>query len=162
MTTEVKVFTFGAQLPGRKFVTNSPYADLKFPLINRQRLILDSETAKSTDEKIAPKGTHMALIQIERGKRVLMEVNSPSTASKGIAASVDSMWFEGEHIVEFGEGWTISVLDPENLPCQASAKTDYVPIAKFDEKIGGSPCDDAFRNPGASVTIDTASTGSIG
>lgn len=77
---------------------------VKQPILGRDALSCDSTTTDTSETSAAPAATKVALIQVERGKRVYMEI-CPGDVT---AASSASPIFEGDHVIPFGPSWRIS------------------------------------------------------
>lgn len=89
---------------GTKFAADS-VSLLKQPYLDRQA-ITASGAAQSTTA--APTGTKILYLQVQEGKAIHYEINPPN---RSVEADQSSPVLSGETQIEFGPGWTISVLE---------------------------------------------------
>lgn len=90
---------------GTRYATDS-VSMLKQPYLGRQKI---SAGASATLSAAAPSKTKLAFIQVEAGKAVHFEVNPNSDTAR--TADTDSPILTGQTQLEFGEGWTLSLME---------------------------------------------------
>lgn len=110
MTALVKVFYHQgiAQVPfatGTKYATDS-VGTVKQPYISRTSVTVDNATAQSVTA--APSGAGMALVQVQVGKAVRVEVNPPN---RSVTADADSLTIRGDTTFVVGPDWSFSFLE---------------------------------------------------
>jgi len=110
MTAVVRCFYHQgiAQVPfasGTKYATDS-VGTFKQPYISRSTVTADNVTAQST--AAAPAGSGVALVQVQQGKSVHVEVNPPNRST---AADTDSMIIRGDVTFVVGPDWSFSFLE---------------------------------------------------
>lgn len=110
MTALVKVFYHQgiSQVPfasGSKYATDS-VGTVKQPYINKASVSVDNVTAASVDA--AGAGSGVALVQVQSGKVVHVEVNPPNRST---AATTGSLSIRGDTTFVVGPDWSFSFLE---------------------------------------------------
>jgi hypothetical protein len=90
---------------GTKYATDS-VGTVKQPYISRSSVTVDGVTAQSL--AAAPAKAGMALVQVQTGKSVYIEVNPPNRTE---VADADSLEIRGDTTFVVGPGWSFSVLE---------------------------------------------------
>lgn len=81
----------------------------KEPYLARETLTASTGAAVGTSAALAESnGASCLRVQVESNKRVHIEINPPS---RSVQATTDSPIISGEQTVDFGPGWSISVLE---------------------------------------------------
>lgn len=111
MTANVRMFAFAglirAPAIGGVDLAYDSLMLTKTPYLGSQLLTPDTSAAVTSDAANAPDGTRLALIQVQNGKRVHMEVTPAGHALR--TATTSSPIAEGNQYIEYGPGWRISV-----------------------------------------------------
>jgi hypothetical protein len=114
MTATVRIYSHASLITaplssaGGRFTTDA-VMQLKQRYLAREKLSPDTSTAATSSADTAPNKTSLLLIQIQPGKTVHYEV-IPS-GFEAVVADTSSPTISGETVIEFGPGWTISVLE---------------------------------------------------
>lgn len=112
MTTTVRLFTYSGlynpPLTGGTQLTLDSVLMYKQPYLGSAKLSCTDVSPASSDPTVAPQRTSIALMQVQSGKRVFYEVN---TTGRSVAASSNSPTGEGNVTLEFGAGYSVSVLE---------------------------------------------------
>lgn len=113
MTANVRMFAFAglvrAPSVGGVDLAYDSLMLTKTPYLGSQTLSPDTSAALTSDAASAPDGAKLALIQVQTGKRVHMEVTPNGHALR--TATSNSPTVEGNQYIEFGPGWRISVIE---------------------------------------------------
>lgn len=112
MATKVRIFSHSGLVTahvsaGGRFASDS-VGLLKYPYLGKESLTATTGSAQSSAAGTAPDATKVLNVQVEEGKAVHIEVNPPNRTT---AATVGSPIIRGDNIFNFGESWTISVLE---------------------------------------------------
>lgn len=109
MTATVRVFYFdsivAAPTVGKSYTTDS-VSLLKYPYLARDNVTVDSGTADMVDA--APAGAKIALVQVQAGKSVHMEINPPNRSTN---ADTASPIIRGDATFAIGPSWYLSFLE---------------------------------------------------
>lgn len=110
MTATVRVFSISGLLIAEA-QSNRGYSDsvhvVKYPPLGRDLLSCDTSTADLSEASAAPTGSYLAVVQVEAGKTVYFEVNPPGI--EAVEAGDTSPTLSGEQLLQWGEGWRLSV-----------------------------------------------------
>lgn len=114
MAATCRMFTFSGLMTapvasGSKNFSTDSVGLLKYPYLANET-ITASGSAQSTASALSPNGVQVMLVQVQQGKAVHIEVNTPN---RSVAATVNSPIVTGDQIFKFGEGWSISLLEHE-------------------------------------------------
>lgn len=113
MTATVKVFTIsGLDTAANVSGSNLSYDSvklIKWPYLGSAALSATTGGAVSSDASIAPAGTRLLFIQVQPGKTITYELTPDQHTPR--AATANSPWLTGDTMLQFGPGWTISVLE---------------------------------------------------
>lgn len=90
---------------GTKYATDS-VGTVKQPYISRASVSVDNVTAQSVTA--APSKAGMALVQVEQGKTVFVEVNPPNRTE---VADANSLEIRGDVTFVVGPSWSFSFLE---------------------------------------------------
>lgn len=113
MTALVRCFSYGG-------VVSVPVANQALQASDKEFLLLKqpymaNETlsvagsAVSSSAGLAPAGTVCLAVEIETGKTVGYEVTTENGAAR--TATTDSPRLEGRNIIQFGAGWSLSLIE---------------------------------------------------
>lgn len=81
----------------------------KEPYLARESLTVDTSTAVSSQPALGAANSRILRVQVQPGKRVHYEVTPAGHAAR--TADTSSPILEGNDQVEWGSGWSISVLE---------------------------------------------------
>lgn len=82
---------------------------LKQPYLARQSMTADTGAAQTSGLALSPEHTKLLHVQVEPGKRIRYEV-TPKGYDARIADTASPV-LEGTEPIEFGPGWTISIIE---------------------------------------------------
>lgn len=115
MTAYVRLFTHSKLLPapvsnaGGRFSSDA-VMQLKQPYIAKERLEANTGAAVASSAALSTEENGKLLfIQVQAGKTIHYEVIPDGHAA--VSASATSPTLSGDTLLEFGRGWTISVLE---------------------------------------------------
>lgn len=117
MSFTVRIFGHQGIVPLQVIESTQFRADsvfqLKQPYVWSQALIVDTPAAVSSAAASTPAGystdpTTILRIEVPDGKTIAYEVNSPG---RSVAATANSPRMSGKDQIQFGVGWTISMID---------------------------------------------------
>lgn len=109
MAAVVRTFFFDAIVAapstGKTYTTDS-VGILNFPYMDRT--VVTATTGSAQNSGAAPAKTKIALVQVQSGKSVHIEVNPPNRST---AADTSSPIFRGDNTFVVHEGYTLSILE---------------------------------------------------
>lgn len=111
MTASIRLFTHSNIVTATvqaSFYTTDALLLLRQPYLGRQTLVVDTGTAKSSDESMANGHCNILFMQVETGKAVHLEINPPG---RNVTADTSSPVFSGDQVFQFGPNWTVSILE---------------------------------------------------
>lgn len=113
MTAAVRCFAFagvvGIPRVGGNDLTFAVVQCIRYPLLGRDLLSVDTGTADSTEESAAPAGTAGLWVQVQAGKRIRFEI-TPASQTLLVPDST-SPELIGETQFQFGPGWRFSAIE---------------------------------------------------
>jgi hypothetical protein len=114
MATTVRLFTFSGVVSAPRSSGDKAFATdtiglLKYPYLAREA-ITANDTAQSSASDLSPAGTEILFAQIQGGKAVHIEVNTPGRTA---TADASSPIITGDVLFRFSAGWSVSLLEHE-------------------------------------------------
>ena len=113
MSATVRCFAFagviGLPRVGGNDLTLSIIQCIKFPLLGRDLLTVDTSTADTTDATAAPNFTAGLWLQVEPGKLIRFEITPEGQDL--LTAGSTSPELSGETQIAFGPGWRFSAIE---------------------------------------------------
>ena len=113
MSATIRCFAFagviGLPRVGGNDLTLSIVQCIKFPLLGRDLLTVDTVTTDVTDAAAAPHGTAGLWVQVEPVKRIRFEITPEGQTL--LTAGSTSPELSGETQLVFGPGWQFSAIE---------------------------------------------------
>lgn len=114
MTANVRIFIFSGTVTANVAAGNRLSVDsvqlLKWPEQGRDALTCDTGISDTSDPAQAPRDTSLAYVQVDPGKVVAYEVNPDGHVPRTPTAG-GSPRMSGDTMIQFGPGWTLSVVE---------------------------------------------------
>ena len=111
MTAAVKIFAHRGLVSATTLTKSQDTKDSVFmleqPYLAREALSATG-TAVSSAAATAPAQTNLLSIEVEDGKTIRYEANPPGRA---VSADANSPALSGRNQIQFGSGWTLSVIE---------------------------------------------------
>jgi hypothetical protein len=82
---------------------------LRQPYLARASITATTAFAQATTSALSPEHTRLLQVQVEPGKRVRYEVTPNGQTAR--VADDQSPAIEGSELIDFGSGWTISIIE---------------------------------------------------
>lgn len=117
MAATVRMFTFSGIMTapvasGSKQFSSDSIGLLKYPYLAAESIVATTVSAQETSQDLTPAGTELVFIQVQEGKAVHFEINSPNRSVSATVASPVLTGLGGT-VFKVSAGWSISLLEHE-------------------------------------------------
>lgn len=113
MAATCRMFTFTGLMTapvasGSKRFSTDSVGLLKYPYNAKESIVANTSAAQSSSTDLSPDGVSILLVQVQQGKAVHIEINSPNRSTD---ATTESPVITGDQHFSFGADWTVSLLE---------------------------------------------------